>query len=294
MRVVVTGSAGRVGRAIVVRLAREHEVVGVDRFPASTAVQHVGDILDRRVLDAAFAGAQAVVHVAAPHAPHVGILPDAEFERVNVQGTAAVVAAAREARISRIVFTSTTALYGRASSAAGRATWIDEDVQPEPVTIYHRTKLEAEALLRDAAGDGLQVRILRMSRCFPEPADLMGVYRLHRGIDARDVAAAHEAALSYAGEPHRTWVISGETPFRQSDLRELSENASALVRDRMPDLAAAYDARGWLLPSTIDRVYVPARAARELGWQPRYGFAEVLAMYDRGDAEVLPPLRTRR
>jgi nucleoside-diphosphate-sugar epimerase len=181
MRVVVTGSGGRVGRAVVLRLAREHDVIGIDWLPASTATQHVGDICDRRLLVSAFAGAQAVVHVAALHAPHVGVAADAEFERVNVTGTQAVIDAAREAGLLRIVFTSTTALYGREG-------WIDEDTQPRPRTIYHRTKLEAEERLRAAASAGLQIRILRMSRCFPEPIDLMAAYRLHRGVDARDVA----------------------------------------------------------------------------------------------------------
>lgn len=287
MRVVVTGSAGRVGRAIVRRLAGEYEVVGVDRFPASTAVQHVGDIADRSVLAAAFAGAHAVIHVAALHAPHVGIVSDAEFERVNVAGTEAVIEAARAAGIRRIVFTSTTALYGRAVAAV----WLDEDVEPIPRTIYHRTKLAAERVFRAAARDGLEVRTLRMSRCFPEPADVMAVYRLHRGIDARDVASAHAAALVHAGDPYHVWVISGATPFQRADRDALAADAPRVLRERAPELVAELERRGWPLPAAIDRVYDSARAARELGWQPRYGFSEVFAMWDQEHAEVLPPSR---
>jgi nucleoside-diphosphate-sugar epimerase len=289
MRVVVTGIAGRIGRAIAECLAREHDVVGLDRLPGSTAVHHVGDVVDRELLAAAFAGAHAVVHVAALHAPHVGVVPDAELERVNIEGTRAVASVARAAGIRRIVFTSTTALYGLASQARGRARWIDEDVEPSPITIYHRTKLAAEQVLRDAADDSLQIRILRMSRCFPEPADVMGIYRLHRGIDARDVATAHAAALVHAGEAHHTWVISGQTPFEEADLPALAEDAPAVLRARAPDLVAAYQARSWPLPASIDRVYVPARAMQELAWRPRHGFAEVLAMLDQGCAEVLAP-----
>jgi UDP-glucose 4-epimerase len=293
MRIVVTGSAGRIGGAIVLRLARQHEVVGIDRLPASTTVQRVGDLLDRQLLAGAFAGAHAVVHVAALHAPHVGILPDAEFERVNVDGTAAVIAAARQAGIGRIVLTSTTALYGSASFAHGVATWIDEEVEPLPITIYHRTKLAAEQLLRDAAGDDLHVRILRISRCFPEPVDLMGVYRLHRGIDARDVAAAHEAALTHVGEPSHSWVISGETPFRLSDLRTLAQHAPTALHARAPELVAAYAARGWPLPPSIDRVYACGRAMQDLEWRPRHGFESVLTLFEQESAEVLPPSRPR-
>jgi UDP-glucose 4-epimerase len=289
VRIIVTGSAGRVGRAIVRHLALEHEVIGIDRLPASTAVHHVGDIVDRRLLAAAFARAHAVIHVAALHAPHVGIVPDAEFERINVEGTRAVVEVAQSSGIRRIVFTSTTALYGHATVMSGRATWIDDAVEPMPRTIYHRTKLAAEAVLREAARDGLEIRILRMSRCFPEPVDLMAVYRLHRGIDARDVASAHAAALTQAGAQHHTWVISGTTPFHPGDVETLATDAPAVLRLRVPDLVTAYQARGWPLPQAIDRVYVATRAMRELSWQPRHGYAEVLSMYDQEQAEVLPP-----
>ena len=294
MRIVVTGSEGRVGRAIAAELAREHDVVRLDRVQGASRVHYVGDVGDRALLATAFAGAHAVAHVAALHAPHVGVVSDAEIERVNVEATRAVISAARAAGVRRIVFTSTTALYGMASQTSGRATWIDEAVEPRPLTICHRTKLAAERLLREAADDSLQVRILRMSRCFPEAADVTGVYRLHRGIDARDVATAHAAALVHEGDPHHTWVISGAPPFEASDLQALGEDAAAVLRVRAPGLAAAYDARGWLLPASIDRVYVPARAMRELAWRPRHGFEAVLAMLDQGSAEVLAPLRVRR
>lgn len=120
----------------------------------------------------------------------------------------------------------------------------------------------------------------------------MGAYRLHRGIDARDVAAAHAAALVHAGEPCHGWIISGATPFERSDLPALATDAPSVLRARAPELVAAYEARGWPLPSTIDRVYDSSRARRELGWQPHHGFAAVLAMFDDEISEVLPPRRS--
>jgi nucleoside-diphosphate-sugar epimerase len=289
VRIVVTGSAGRIGRAIATLLAEEHEVVGIDRLPAATVGHRVADLLDRRALAAAFEGADAVVHAAALHAPHVGAVPDADFERVNVVGTEHVIEAARAAGARRIVFTSTTALYGSSAGSPGAAAWLDEASEPRPLTIYHRTKLAAEARLRDASSDRLQVRVLRMSRCFPEPADLMAVYRLHRGVDARDVADAHAAALDDEGDPYRVWIVSGATPFRRSDLEALGRDAPAVLRERAPDLVDAFEARGWPLPPVIDRVYDPTCAMRDLAWRPRHGFDEVLAVLDRGEAEVLPP-----
>ena len=102
MRVLVTGSAGRIGRAIYARLLRErgHEVVGLDRTPAST-VDLTGDLGDPFLLRRAVRGIDAVVHAAALHAPHVNISPDSEFDRINVHATTTLAQMAAEAGARR-------------------------------------------------------------------------------------------------------------------------------------------------------------------------------------------------
>jgi UDP-glucose 4-epimerase len=289
MRILVTGSSGRVGRAVWSRLARHDEVIGFDRSPASTT-DVVADLDAHVTLRQALVGVDAVVHCAALHAPHVGHADDDTFERVNVQATAQLADLCRELRIGRLVFTSTTALYGNAVSAhADAAAWIDEDTPPQPRTIYHRTKLKAESLLAARAGEGLSVTVLRMSRCFPEPAPTMAVYRLHRGVDVRDVAAAHELALAPAAEAYRCFVISAPVPFRRQDAAALKSDTARVIAQRVPALTQAFAQRHWTLPTSIDRVYDPARAMNALGWQPRFGPETVLREYDDESPEVLPP-----
>ena len=290
MRFVLTGSSGRFGRAIYKALgAADHVVIGIDRAPFGTTAV-VGDLVDGELLERAMEGADAVIHTAALHAPHVDAVADQEFERVNVMGTHLVIAAAQAAGVGRIVFTSTTALYGHAVTEGGCA-WITEETPPKPHTIYHHTKLAAEALLENAADRALHVRVLRMSRCFPEVADRIASYRLHRGIDARDVAAAHVAALDNGGPAFQRYIISGETPFLPTDCRRLAEDAAGLLRERAPKLSQAFADRDWPLPATIDRVYDPSAAIEKLDWKPRYGFKEVLAQLDRQSLEVLPVRR---
>lgn len=286
MRIVLTGSSGRVGRAIFSALAGRHDVTGIDRSPFSTS-HIVGDFADRALLQRAFERADAVIHTAALHAPHVGCVPDAEFQRINVDGTRMVAEAAMAAGVERLVFTSTTALYGHAVSA-GSCTFIDEDTPPQPKSIYHRTKLEAEHLLEEMAGPHLAVRVLRMSRSFPEPADVMAAYRLHRGVDIRDVADAHALALGNAGENFQRYIISAATPFTADDCDALARDAPSVLRLRSPALADAFAQQGWALPMTIDRIYSLARAAKGLGWTSRFGFEEVLAELARRSLEVLP------
>ncbi|MBB5572532.1 MULTISPECIES: NAD-dependent epimerase/dehydratase family protein [Rhizobium] len=287
MRIVLTGSSGRLGRAIFNALAPNHAVVAVDRSPFSTT-HLVGDFADAVLLREALTGADAIVHCAALHAPHVGTISDDEFHRVNVEGTRLLAEASLAAGVKRLVFTSTTALYGH-TVLPGRCTWIDEDTVPQPRSIYHRTKLEAERILEDMAGPDLQVRILRMSRSFPEPANVMAAYRLHRGVDIRDVADAHAAALTNNGDHFQRHIISAGTPFIPEDCEALAVDAASIIKLRAPRLAAEFTRRSWPLPQSIDRVYASKSAGTALRWHSRFGYDEIFAQLERGSLEVLPP-----
>lgn len=286
MKILLTGSSGRIGRAIYGALAGEHEVIGVDRKVFSTT--HIlGDFTDPRVIEPALEDVDGVIHVAGPHAPHVGHVSDAEFERVNVQGTVRLYEAAREAGAGCFLYTSTTALYGSAIRD-GECVWVDERTEPQPKSVYHATKFAAEKALEDMARGDCPVRVLRMSRCFPEPAPAMAAYRLHRGVDARDVASGHVAALTHQGAAFERFVLSGTTPFVAEDCEMLATSAPEVIRQRAPELTHAFDERGWQLPQMIDRIYSSGKAQAELGWRPQWGWHEVLAQADRASLEVLP------
>lgn len=287
MRIVLTGSSGRVGRAIYSALSPEHDIIGMDRSPFSTT-HIVTDFTDQLWLHSALEGADAVIHVAALHAPHVGTVEDDEFRRINVAGTRLLAEAALRSGVRRFVFTSTTALYGHAVSGDA-CPWINEETRPQPKSIYHLTKLEAEHVLEALACPELPVRVLRMSRCFPEPADIMAAYRLHRGVDVRDVADAHVQALTNAGSHFQRHIISGATPFERDDCEQLLVDAAAVIRKRAPSLAVEFDRRGWRMPESIDRVYDSAQAVDELGWKPQFGGDDVFGALDRRSLEVLPP-----
>ena len=286
MRVLLTGSSGRIGRAIYGALAGEHEVIGVDRHVFSTT-QIVGDCGDSGVMKPALEGVDAVIHTAGPHAPHVDVVPDAEFERVNIEATHELYEWACEAGAKRFVFTSTTALYADAVAPEG-CTWIDEETPPEPRSIYHRTKFAAEVMLESMASETCPVRVMRMSRCFPEGADKMALYRLHRGIDARDVGTGHALALSDQGGAFERYILSGTTPFQPWDCEALASDPRTVLEQRAPELLAQMEALGWPIPARIDRIYSSAKAQEELGWKPRWGWEEVIAQSDRADLEVLP------
>ena len=291
MKILVTGTAGRIGRSIYIRLMRNHKVVGIDRIPCSTA-DFVGDLRDAELLNKGLEGVDVIVHTAALHAPHVNLFPDSDFERINVDTTEMLMLEGIGRGIKQFVFTSTTALYGKASTPDGVAGWVDENVTPQPKTIYHRSKIDAEELLQKLSqASGVPVTVLQMSRCFPEPADVMAVYRLNRGIDARDVATAHSRAIEKRLKGFRRYIISAATPFNKDCCHDLFHDAASRIREFVPNLASEFACRGWDLPSKIDRVYDSSAAQKELDWYPEHGYKSVLCMLDDEISEVLPVIK---
>lgn len=90
--------------------------------------------------------------------------------------------------------------------------WVTEALQPQPRDIYDVTKLAAEELCRKASSHKLSCLCLRMSRCFPEDARLMAIYRLYRGIDINDVVLAHRLAITSDIGDFEIMNISSQTP----------------------------------------------------------------------------------
>ncbi|HEY0452030.1 NAD(P)-dependent oxidoreductase [Actinophytocola sp.] len=291
-KVLVTGSAGHLGEALVrVLRAAGRAVVGVDVLdsPFTTVV---GSIADRDVVRACLSGVSAVLHPATLHKPHVGSHGRQAFVDTNVTGTLALLEESVAAGVESVVFTSTTSTFGRALTprAGEPAAWVTEDVVPIPRNVYGVTKTAAENLCELVHRDhGLPVVVLRTSRFFPEAddrADVRTAYPdanvkaneyLYRRVDIADVVDAHLLALARAPAlGFDRLIVSATTPFERADLPDLRRDAPAVVARRYPDQPRVYASRGWRMFPTIDRVYVNTRARDVLGWRPRYDFGHVL------------------
>jgi UDP-glucose 4-epimerase len=298
MRILITGSAGHLGEALMRTLqGSEHDALGVDVLP-SPYTQRVGSIADRAFVRASMAGVQAVLHAATLHKPHVATHARQAFVDTNIAGTLNLLEEAAAAGVAAFVFTSTTSAFGRAlvPPTGDPAAWITEDVVPVPKNIYGATKVAAEDLCELMHRDqGLPCIVLRTSRFFPEDDDdhharsafggdnLKVSEFLYRRVDIEDVVDAHLLAIRKAADiGFARYIVSATTPFTRDDLRELRHDAAAVVARRVPDGAAEYTRRGWALVPAIDRVYVNERARRELGWRPRHDFASVIARLRAG------------
>ncbi|MCZ0732778.1 NAD-dependent epimerase/dehydratase family protein [Phreatobacter sp. AB_2022a] len=298
MRILLTGSAGWLGQTLAPRLeAGGHEVIGLDPVASPrTAVR--GSVTDRDLVRSVLREAriEAIVHAGGLHKPDIDRFSRADFMAVNIHGTFNLLDAAVEQGIDRFVFTSTTSLMISAAIRAGlaggaaRASWLTEDMVPEPRNIYGVTKLAAEKLCRfyhDAFG--MKVVVLRTARFFPEADDMAHAIDqsdentkanelLFRRLTVADAAEAHIRALQRAPElGYGLFIISAATPFTPADCDELIGNAPAVVARYFPNYPALYARRGWTMFHSIDRVYDSSLAAQRLGFVCRTGFRDVLA-----------------
>jgi len=292
MKVLVTGSAGHLGEALVRTLRAQHtQVIGVDVL-RSPFTDVVGSIAGRAVVDECMRGVTHVLHAATLHKPHVATHTRQDFVDTNVTGTLNLLEAAMQAGVRAFVFTSTTSTFGDALTppAGSPAAWITEDVTPIPKNIYGVTKTAAEDLCRlFHRNHALPCLILRTSRFFPEgddvperrdsfdDANLKVNELLYRRVDIADVVSSHLLAMEKAPSlGFDKFIITATTPFDRGDLAELGRDAPAVLERRYPHYPAIYSARGWRMLPALDRVYVNARARERLGWQPRYDFGQAL------------------
>src|SRR3954454_7539676 len=234
MRILVTGSSGHLGEALMrVLSAQGREAVGLDVLDGPFTTE-LGSIADRSCVRRCLRGVDAVLHAATLHKPHVASHARREFVDTNVTGTLNLLEESVEGGVERFVFTSTTSAFGRALTPAdGRpAAWITEDVAPVPRNIYGVTKTAAENLCELVhRNNGLPCLVLRTSRFFPEEDDrdeVRAAYDdanlkvnelLYRRVDLEDAVSAHLLALERAPEiGFGRYIISATTPFRREDL----------------------------------------------------------------------------
>jgi nucleoside-diphosphate-sugar epimerase len=160
----VTGGSGFIGGALIERLRAEGWEVralsrsdeAAEKVRAHGALPVSGDIEDEVMMRVAAGDAEVAFHAAAKVDDWGD--PD-EFERLNVQGTANVITACREAGVRRLVHVGTEA----ALMAGQPLVQVNEDapLRPDSPALYPSTKAKAEQLVRAANGNGLETVVIR-------------------------------------------------------------------------------------------------------------------------------------
>jgi nucleoside-diphosphate-sugar epimerase len=233
-RILVTGAAGFVGRAVCERLARDGIAVRAalrraPDLPVAGAAESVvtGPLEACNDLPAALDGVDAVVHLAArAHVLH-DRTPDplAAYRAANADATARLAEAARAARVRRFVLMSSIKVNGE---AAGKDRPFTEADAPAPQDAYGIAKMEAEGALRDAAaapGSALEPVILRAPLVYgpgvranmrallrlcdsPWPLPFGGIDNRRSLLSLANLGDAVATALSHPAAAGETFLLS--------------------------------------------------------------------------------------
>jgi len=269
-RVVVTGGAGKAGRAVVRDLVEDgRDVLSVDLVsrPDLPCEQLVADVTDYGETVDALKGADAVVHLAAIPAP--GLKPDELTFRVNVTSTYNVFAAAPLLGLRRVVWASSETVLGLPfEREPPRYAPIDEEHAPFPESSYSLSKVAGEAMAAQfARWSGLPYVGLRFSNVM-EPHDYerfagfqddaaLRRWNLWGYVDARDVAQACRLALDAEVAGAEVFIVAaGDTVMNRPNADLMAEVYPGV------ELRRELGEHNTLL--AIDK------ARRVLGYEPRY------------------------
>jgi len=307
MKVLVTGAAGFIGSHLVERLLRENcQVVGLDSFDtylydAETKKRNLreigehrhwrfveGDILDDELLPSLLKGVDLVAHIAALAGVRPSIVAPQKYIRTNIQGTLSLLEACRAAGVKRIVFASTSSVYGARSPED--VPFRESDPCVHPASPYAASKRAAELFCsnyRDLYGIGvLAVRYFTVYG--PRQRPEMAIHKFTRliadgrpvvlygdGSSARDytyiddiVDGSWRACQKVTPGGFEIYNLGGS---KTTSLRDLVDKISQRLA-RKPQLQFEPDQPGDV-PITYADV---SKSRRDLGYEPRVSIDEGL------------------
>ena len=307
MKAFVTGATGFLGAHVARVLAEQGADLRLLVRPSSDlrniqglkADQVTGDLRSPESIEKAIAGCDTVFHVAADY--RLWVRDPEQMYRSNVEGTRAILEAARKNSVRRLVYTSSVATMGFSSNG----TVADED---SPVSLadmighYKRSKFMAEQIALEAGRSGQEVVVVNPSTPVgemdikPTPSGRIIVDFLKRKfpayvdtglnlVDATECARGHILALEKGRSGHR-YVLGGEN----LTLKQILDKLAAITGLPSPRVKVPYvmalatgvvdeivtgRIRGREPRATIDAVRMgrkkmfvsSSKAERELGWR---------------------------
>ena len=243
-----------------------------------------GDIRDQRLMEEVLAehGADGIVHLAAMAGVRPSIERPAEYVSVNLHGSAVVFDVAVRHRVPRVVFISSSSVYGNAS----KVPFHEDDPVDQPVSPYAATKKAGELLAHTYHHlHGIDVACLRLFTVYgPRQRPEMAIHRFTAqiargepipffgdGSSSRDYTYVADIVDGILGamdcnRGYRIYNLGGSATITLEGLVALIEEAVGrrAVLDRLP--AQAGD---------VNRTYADiGRARAELGYDPEVSVAE--------------------
>ncbi|MEU1392605.1 MULTISPECIES: NAD-dependent epimerase/dehydratase family protein [unclassified Nonomuraea] len=293
MRVLVTGGAGFIGSNLVDRLLADgHEVVAVDDLSSGSRDNlvnaaesdrfslHVLDVRDPAIIGlAAELRPEVICHLAAQISVRKSVADPVHDARLNVEGTASVLTAAKEGTTRKVVFASSVAVYGRPATIP-----VPGDAPTDPRSPYAASKLSAETYLATfRALYGLEYTTLVLSNVYgprQSPDGEAGVVSIFTdallngtptvlygdGTQTRDYVYVDDVVDGFVR------ACGSEGNGRRFNLGTGIQTTDRRLHSLIADAAGAHDKPGFAPPRVGDLPAMavdPVPAHEGLRWEPR-------------------------
>ncbi len=283
MKLLVTGSTGRIGRELVRNLLEAgHELKTFDRAaaPRDLDAEHLpGDLRDIFAVRRAMAGVDAVMHLGAASSDGAALPED--LLSTNVTGTLNVLLAGVEAGVERLVFFSSVNALGYFGGRTSPPYFPVDDFMPRrPTSPYQLSKHLGEEACRSFTERhgmvtiGLRPALVADTHFYERWGGHSGDRRAHwwrndfwAYVDLRDVCQAALLALEAPGVTHDSFLLCADDTNTDTPTAEL-------VAEAFPDVpwkthrSAYFDGQPYR--SLVDC----SHAKRALGWQPQHSWRE--------------------
>ncbi len=169
-KVIILGGAGYIGSVLAEQLVEQgYDVTVFDIcYFGKTSLQHIqdkitlikADIRDEKTLISAFKDAYCVIHLAGLVGDPACSIDETTTREINIDSTKPVINAAKKNNVPHFIYISSCSVYGSVLEK------VDEESKLNPVSLYARSKIEAENMLKDAASGNFKVAVLRLSTVY--------------------------------------------------------------------------------------------------------------------------------
>ncbi len=289
--IVVTGGAGFIGSHVVDRLVDLDEIIVIDNF-SSGRMEYVNEgaevvkaDLSRDDIEEYLRGAEEVWHIAANPDVRIGAEKPDEIYANNILATYRLLEAMRKAMVGRVIFTSTSTVYGEADVIP-----TPEDCPTHPISLYGASKLACEALIESYCHTfDMQAWIYRFANVIGKRSTHGVIYdfimKLKKNPDELEILGNGEQNKSYiyisdcidamfaglkADERVNIFNIGSED---QVKVRRIAE----IVCEEMglnPVFRFTGGDRGW--KGDVPVMLLSIERLKAVGWRPKYSSEEAV------------------
>ncbi|MBD3390049.1 SDR family NAD(P)-dependent oxidoreductase [Candidatus Micrarchaeota archaeon] len=303
MKILVTGGAGFIGSHLSERLLQDgHSVKVLDNFDNYYSPELkqenirkclenfnfeliTGDVRNKETVQNAIEGVGAVVHEAAQAGVRASVEDPEKTVSVNIDGTLNVLVAAREARVKKIVFASSSSVYGKTKYLP-----YDEKHPTEPISPYGVTKLAGEHMCRVFSGlYGMEIPMLRYFTVYgPRVRPDLAINKFFRRAMKNEKIEIYGDGsktrdFTYVGDIVEGTLLAlekGKTgPYNlgggnRVSVKELAEKIIQITGSSSEVVYTENQAG-----DVIDTLSNASKAREELGWEPKMKIDEGLRNY---------------